>query len=393
MLYWLLEQFRSSLDKTTIFGDFTLYSLVRLLDELEFRTLAAAGIAFLFVLCFGPMTIARLRAMKIGDTGITDAAALRKHAESKANVPTMGGVLIVGAIFTSVFLLADITEAYVYMALILLIWMAVVGGADDWLKLTAVRRGDGRQGLHAWEKLVFQLGIATLIGVFAYNQGDGREHLTHVLNLPLQSTYKGTSYTLSESLVYLSKPFYVFITVMMIAGLSNAVNISDGMDGLSSGLVVIVSIGLLVLTLIAGQDVWAQRMRVPHIENSGELAVIVGAMVGACLGFLWWNCSPAQVFMGDTGSLTLGALVGYIAVVIRQEVLVLMMCGVFLIEIGSVVLQVGYFKSTGGKRIFRCAPYHHHLHLGGWREQQVVARLWIVGVVLVIVALGMLKVR
>jgi phospho-N-acetylmuramoyl-pentapeptide-transferase len=393
LLYWLLEHFRKSLDETRLFGDFSLYSLVRLLDELEFRTLAAAAVAFLFVLVFGPMTIARLRAMKIGDTGITDAAALRKHAESKANVPTMGGVLIVGAIFTSVFLLADITEAYVYMALILLVWMAVVGGADDWLKLTAVRRGDGRQGLHAWEKLVFQLGIATLIGVFAYNQGDGREHLTHVLNLPLQSTYKGTSYTLSESLVYLSKPLYVFLTVMMIAGLSNAVNISDGMDGLSSGLVVIVAIGLLVLTLIAGQDVWAQRMRVPHIENSGELAVIVGAMVGACLGFLWWNCSPAQVFMGDTGSLTLGALVGYIAVVIRQEVIVLLMCGVFLIEIGSVVLQVGYFKSTGGKRIFRCAPYHHHLHLGGWREQQVVARLWIVGVVLVIVALAMLKVR
>jgi len=393
VLYWLLDHFRTWLDETRLVGDFTLYSLVRLLDELEFRTLAAAAVAFLFVLMFGPKTIAKLRAMKIGDSGITDAAALRKHAQSKANVPTMGGVLIVGAIFTSVFLLADITEAYVYMALILLIWMAVVGGADDWLKLTAVRRGDGRQGLHAWEKLVFQLGIATLIGVFAYNQGEGREHLTHVLNLPLQSTYKGSAYTLSESLVYLSKPVYVFITVLMIAGLSNAVNISDGMDGLSSGLMVIVAIGLLVLTLIAGQDVWAQRLRVPHIENSGELAVIVGAMVGAGLGFLWWNCSPAQVFMGDTGSLTLGALIGYIAVVIRQEVLVLLMCGVFLLEIGSVVLQVGYFKSTGGKRIFRCAPYHHHLHLGGWREQQIVTRLWIVGVVLVILALAMLKVR
>ncbi len=393
MLYWLLDHFRNTLDGVGLFGDLTLYSLVRLLDELEFRTLAAAALAFLFVLFFGPKTIARLRAMKIGDTGVTDAEALRKHAESKANVPTMGGVLIVGSIFTSVFLLADIRSAYVYMALILLIWMAVVGGVDDWLKLTAARRGDGRQGLHAWEKLVFQLGIATLIGVFAYNQGEGPKSLPHVLNLPLQSTYKGSSYALSESLVYLSKPIYVFITVMMVAGLSNAVNISDGMDGLSSGLTVIVAIGLLVLTLIAGQDVWAQRMRVPHIEGSGELAVIVGAIIGACLGFLWWNCSPAQVFMGDTGSLSLGALIGYVAVVIRQELLVLLMCGVFIAEIGSVVLQVGYFKATKGKRIFRCAPYHHHLHLAGWREQQVVARLWIVGVVLVIAALAMLKVR
>lgn len=393
MLYWLLDIYRTRLDSVDLFGDLTLYSLVRLLDELEFRVLAAATLAFLIVLLLGPRTIAKLRAMKIGDTGVTDAVALRKHAEGKANVPTMGGVLIVGAIFASVILLADVRVAYIYMALILLVWMAAVGSVDDWLKLTAARRGDGRQGLHAWEKLVFQLGIGVLIGVFAYNRGEGEESLNHVLNLPLQSTYHGGSYAVSERLIYLSKPFYVFITVMMIAGLSNAVNITDGMDGLASGLVVIVSIGLVVMTLIAGQEVWAQRLLLPYIVDSGELTVLIGAMIGACLGFLWWNCSPAQVFMGDTGSLSLGALIGYTSVVIRQELLVLLMCGVFLAEIGSVVMQVAYFKSTGGKRIFRCAPYHHHLHLGGWREQQVVSRLWIVGVILVIAALAMLKVR
>ncbi len=393
MLYWLLDYFRNDLDGVSLFGGLTLYSLVRLLDELEFRTLAAAALSFAIVLLFGPRTIAMLRAMKIGDTGATDAEALRSHAESKANVPTMGGILIVGSIFASVFLLADVRAAYIYMALILLVWMAVVGGVDDWLKLTSARRGDGRQGLHAWEKLVFQLGIGLLIGVFAYNQGEGEQSLTHVLNVPLQSTYKGEYFALSESLVYLPKWLYVVVAILMIAGLSNAVNISDGMDGLSSGLTTITAIGLLVLTLIAGQDVWAQRLRVPYIEGSGELSVLVGAMIGACLGFLWWNCSPAQVFMGDTGSLSLGALIGYVGVVIRQEVLVLLMCGVFLAEIGSVVLQVGYFKTTGGKRIFRCAPYHHHLHLAGWREQQVVTRLWIVGVVLVIGALALIKVR
>jgi len=393
LLYWLLDIFRSRLDSVDLFGGLTLYSLVRLLDELEFRVLASAALSFLIVLLLGPRTIAKLRAMKIGDTGITDAVALRKHAEGKANVPTMGGVLIVGAIFVSVLLLADVRIAYIYMSLILLVWMAAVGSVDDWLKLTAVRRGDGRQGLHAWEKLVFQLGIGVLIGVFAYNRGEGEHSLTHVLNLPLQSTYEGATYEVNKGLVYLTKPLYVFVTVMMIAGLSNAVNITDGMDGLASGLVVIVSIGLVVMTLIAGQEVWAQRLLLPYIAHSGELTVLVGAMIGACLGFLWWNCSPAQVFMGDTGSLSLGALIGYVAVVIRQELLVLIMCGVFLAEIGSVVMQVAYFKSTGGKRIFRCAPYHHHLHLGGWREQQVVSRLWIVGVVLVMAALALLKVR
>lgn len=393
MLYWLLDIFRTRLDGVDLFGGLTLYSLVRILDELEFRALAAAAVSFLIVLMLGPRTIARLRALKIGDTGVTDAVALRKHAEGKANVPTMGGVLIVGAIFVGVVLLADVRVAYIYMALILMVWMAAVGGVDDWLKLTAARRGDGRQGLHAWEKLVFQLGIGVLIGVFAYNRGEGEESLTHVVNLPLQGTYEGGTYALREGLMFLSKPLYVLIAVLMIAGLSNAVNITDGMDGLASGLVVAVSIGLAVMTLIAGQEVWAQRLLLPYIVESDELTVLIGAMLGACLGFLWWNCSPAQVFMGDTGSLSLGAIIGYIAVVIRQELLVLLMCGVFLAEIGSVVMQVAYFKSTGGKRIFRCAPYHHHLHLGGWREQQVVSRLWIVGVVLVIAALAMLKVR
>jgi len=394
VLYVILESIRDWLDGIDLFGGLTLYSLVRLLDQLEFRALAAAAFSFALVLAFGPRTIARLRAMNIGDSGQTDAALLRQHAESKANVPTMGGVLIVGAIFVSVVLLADITRPYVYMGLVLLVWMAVLGGVDDWLKLTALRRGDGRQGLYAWEKLIFQVGIALLIGVFAYNRGEEARSLTHVLNLPFQSTYdQGRGYALNEGLIFLSKPVYVFVAVLMIAGLSNAVNITDGADGLASGLVVAVSIGLLVLALIAGREVWAQGVLVPSILESGELAVFAGAMLGASLGFLWWNCPPAQVFMGDTGSLSLGALIGYIAVVIRQEFLVLLMSGVFLIEIGSVVAQVTYFKSTGGKRIFRCAPYHHHLHLGGWQEQQVVARLWIVGVVLVIAGLALLKVR
>jgi phospho-N-acetylmuramoyl-pentapeptide-transferase len=154
-----------------------------------------------------------------------------------------------------------------------------------------------------------------------------------------------------------------------------------------------VSIGLVVLALIAGSQTAAQYLLVPHVPISDELAVMAGAMAGACFGFLWWNCAPASVFMGDTGALALGALVGYIAVITRQEVVIVAMCGIFMIEAISVVMQVGYFKATGGKRIFKVAPYHHHLHLSGWTEQQIVARFWIITVLLLALALATIKVR
>ncbi|MEM8757211.1 MAG: phospho-N-acetylmuramoyl-pentapeptide-transferase [Planctomycetota bacterium] len=394
MLYVLLDRLRDWLDSIEVVGGFTLYSFFRLLDQLQFRALAATSLAFLLVLLLGPRTIARLKALKIGDAGQTDAAALRKHFESKANVPTMGGVLIAGAIFLSVLLLSDIRTPYAYMGLILLLCMATLGGFDDWLKLTASRRGTGtRQGLFAHEKLLFQVGLAALIAMSIYNQGAPGPDLTHAITLPLQATYDPQTLEVNDGLFYLGRLAFVVVAVLMIAGMSNAVNITDGMDGLATGLVAAVSAGLVVLTLIAGNDSWARELLVPHVAESGELAVLAGAMLGASLGFLWWNCSPAKVFMGDTGSLCLGALIGYAAVVIRQEVIVLIMCGVFLAEIGSVVLQVGWFRATNGRRIFLCAPFHHHLHLGGWQEQQVVSRLWIIGILLGVAGLSVLKLR
>jgi phospho-N-acetylmuramoyl-pentapeptide-transferase len=165
------------------------------------------------------------------------------------------------------------------------------------------------------------------------------------------------------------------------------------MDGLASGITVAVAFGLLVLTLVAGSQAAAQQLLVPYVDRADELAVLAGAVLGACLGFLWWNCSPAQVFMGDTGSLCLGGLLGYMAVIIRQEFVVLVMCGVFLAEIASVVMQVGYFRFSAGRRIFRCAPIHHHFHLAGWTEQQVVARFWIIAILLVVIGLASIKIR
>lgn len=389
MLYWIFDVLRAWL------VDIGVYPVVGILDQIEFRALGAAGLAFAIVLLFGRKAIALLVRLRVGDAGMTDAQALGKVAAGKANTPTMGGVLIVSAIFIATFLLADLSVRWVQLGLVLMVWLAMVGGADDYLKLTASRRGTGRQGLYSWEKLVFQLGIGLIIGFFAYRAGlvDGGTSLAHALNLPFQKTYETPSFELHPWVVVLNMPFYVIIATLMISGMSNAVNITDGMDGLASGIASVIALGLLVVALIAGEQTWAQRLLVPHVPGAGELAVLAGAMAGACLGFLWFNCSPAQVFMGDTGSLALGGLLGYLAIATRHEYVVLIMSGVYLAEIGSVVLQVGFFKMTGGRRIFRCAPYHHHLHLAGWTEQQIVTRAWITTVVLVVVALAMIKVR
>lgn len=374
-----------------------LYRPLGILDQVQFRSLAAAGVAFLIVLLMGRRTIGFLVRMKVGDAGMTDAQALRGVSQSKANTPTMGGVLIAGAILGAVLLLGDLTERYVQIGIVVLVWTAVLGGFDDWLKLTAARRNKGRQGLYAWEKLAFQLGLGVLVGYFVSSHGagasDGAANLSHVLNLPFQRTYVPGTAQVETGLWYLSPLVFVVISALMITGMSNAVNITDGMDGLAGGVAAIVSAGAAILALIAGWDAAARYLLVPYVVGADELGVLGGAMAGACLGFLWWNCSPAQVFMGDTGSLCLGGILGYIAVVVRQEFVVLLMSGVFLLEIASVVLQVGYFKATKGKRIFRCAPYHHHLHLGGWAEQRVVARFWIITFLLLVVGLASLKMR
>jgi len=398
MIYILLDILRGWLSKNG------LYFYLQVFDEIQFRTLAAAGLSFAIVVFFGKRVIRMLVRLKIGDAGETDAALLREHAATKANVPTMGGVLICGAIFISTFLLADIRVNVVYLGLFTLVWMAVVGGADDYLKLTASTRGTGRQGLYSWEKLVFQLGIGLIVGFFVYRygveiqSGQAVDSISHVLNLPFQRTYDPTTKFAADGLIYLGLPVFMILSMLVVAGLSNAVNITDGMDGLATGISGIVCFALILLTLVSGEQSSAQYLYVPYVPLADELAVMAGAMFGACLGFLWWNCKPAQIFMGDTGSLALGGMIGYIAIVIRQEFVVLLMCGVFILEILSVVLQVGWFKYTRirtgtGRRIFRIAPYHHHLHQGGWAENQVVARLWLITILLVVVAMASLKLR
>lgn len=388
------------------------YGLIRpidsLFEQLAFRVFCAVAFSFLVVLFFGPRVIRWLTLKKIGDAPEFNHAELNEKMRSKANTPTMGGMLIAAAVLASALLFADLGNDYIAMGFIVIIWHAVVGGFDDWLKLTAASRGTGsRQGLRSWEKLVFQLGIGVVIGYFAYQVGatgtetaaaagavvDEGSRMAHVLHVPGQRAYVPPIKEPNTQLLYLGPIAYVAFMTLFMAGMSNAVNITDGMDGLAAGIAAIVGFGLVGLCLLVGSDELAREQLVPYVAESGELAVLAAALAGAVGGFLWFNCSPASVFMGDTGSLLIGGLIGYIAVVIRMEYVVIIMCGVYLWEILTVVIQVGYFKKTGGKRVFRCAPYHHHLHMLGWPEQRVVTRFWIVTVLLTALALASLKVR
>ncbi len=389
MLYWLTSLLDGALPEWMM-------TLLRVFYQEQFRALAAAVLSFALVLFFGKPTIAQLVKFKIGDSGLTDAEALRRGAASKKNTPTMGGVLTSAAVFVSTILLGDLSNFYVNAGLLLMMSLTAVGAADDVLKMLASRREGGRQGLHSWEKLLFQLGVGALISYFVYRHGSGQD-FAHVLNLPFQRTTLPGSGEVNPGVLFLPLGVFVVLGTLLIAGLSNATNMTDGMDGLAGGLSAIASAGIVVLAMIAGWQATAQDLLVPYVPGAEELGVLAGALLGACLGFLWWNCYPAQVFMGDTGSLAIGGLFGYVALVTRQEVVVLLMCGVFLLEIASVVLQVGYFKWTKrsgqGKRIFLCAPFHHHLHLSGLAEPKVVVRLWIVGVLLLVLALASIKLR
>jgi len=392
MLFWLVNVLDGRLPDGIM-------SILRVLYQEQFRALAAAVLSFVLVVFFGKPTIAQLVKFKIGDSGMTDAEALRRGAASKKNTPTMGGALTSGSVIAATLLLGDLSNFYVNAGLLLLLSLTLVGGADDVLKILASRREGGRQGLHSWEKLLFQLGVGAMISFFVFRHGDtgSGQDMAHVLNLPFQRTTLPGSGEINPAVIFLPMGVFVVVGTLMIAGLSNATNMTDGMDGLAGGLSSIAAAGTVVLAMIAGWQATAQTLLIPYVPGAAELSILAGAMLGACLGFLWWNGYPAQVFMGDTGSLAIGGLFGYLAIVTRQEVVVLLICGVFVLEIASVVLQVGYFKWTKrtgeGKRIFRCAPYHHHLHLSGLAEPKVVARMWIVGVLLLVLALASIKLR
>ncbi len=356
-----------------------------------FRAWLAVVISFLVVWSLGPRVIRILVRRKLGDIPDFDNKALNALTQHKSNVPSMGGVLILFSIVVGVLLLADLRVFYIHLAFFCMAWLCGLGLIDDLIKLIDKGRNQSRDGLKLYQKLLFQVGLGVMLGYFIYTRGqeafEGEISQTYrILILPF---IKGD---LSDPI---RLPIWAFMisTILVVAGTSNAVNLTDGMDGLASGCMAICCFVFMLFSWAVGDARVANYLLFPHIPQAGELAVLCGAMTGACLGFLWYNASPAQVFMGDTGSLPLGGLIGYVAIVTRQELMLLIVGGIFVIEALSVILQVGYFKATGGKRIFLVAPIHHHFHLKGWAETQVVTRFWLLSILFAVLALATTKLR
>lgn len=361
-------------------------------QNVAFRSVMAILSSFLIAVLIGPRIIRWLMRKKIGDRPEFHHATLNELTKGKANTPTMGGLIIIFSVLATTLLWSKLTNPFTQKAVFLLIWFSLLGGVDDWLKLTAGSRHRTRDGLQPWEKLVFQIGGSVLIALYLYrdftNLDDAKlfwlwlPFSKHPIPLPLANWV------------------FVLIAILYMSATSNAVNLADGMDGLAAGCVGMVSLVLAVLCYVASETMsrgttttWASYLLLPPIPQAGELSIFYSAILGAVLGFLWYNCHPAQVFMGDVGSLPLGAAMGYGALVTRNEILLLIIGGVFVIELLSVVLQVAYFKYTGGKRLFRCAPLHHHFHLAGWSEPQVVVRFWLLAAAFAAIALATLKIR
>ncbi len=352
-----------------------------------FQSVAAVLASFLICMALSPRVIEWLRRKKIGDNPNFGQAQLDEVMAGKKGTPTMGGLLIIAAIATAVLLLADLSSFYVKMGLLCLVWLGGVGAVDDWLKLTAAHRTGSRQGLTSLEKLLFQIGLGVLLSVFTYYYGRDID-VARTLYVPFFKEFKPL----------LNFPLFVAMGTIVIVGSSNAVNLTDGLDGLAAGCMAIVSFAFLVLALIVGDVGQATYLYLPVLPQGAQMAVVAGAMLGACLGFLWFNCNPARVFMGDTGSLALGGLIGYVSIVIRQELVLFIVGGIFVAEALSVILQVGYFKYTKrrfgeGRRIFLMSPLHHHFQRKGWTETQVVVRFWLIGAMLAAMALATIKLR
>jgi len=347
------------------------YSWLNVFRYITFRAIGSSITALLFVIIVGPIFIAWLKKKQIGQVIREDGP--ESHL-SKQGVPTMGGVLILAAMIFSTFIWADLTNGLVWLLLGVSVFFGIIGSVDDWKK---IRKGNSR-GLTAREKLAMQVVGASIVGLYLilHPVYDG------VLSLPF---FKGILPDLGW--------WYIPFAVLVIVGASNAVNLTDGLDGLAAGPIVITGSVYLVFSYVAGNMVVAQYLQVPFVHGAGEVAVYCGTLVGACLGFLWFNTYPAQIFMGDVGSLSLGGTLGAVSIITKQELLLAIVGGIFVLEAVSVILQVGYFKLTGGKRIFLMAPIHHHFEKKGWVEPKVVVRFWIISIILGLVGLATLKLR
>ncbi len=347
----------------------TVFSAFNVFRYITFRTIYASLTAFFICFFLGPWVIEKLSRLQVGQYIREDGP--QSHL-GKAGTPTMGGVLIVGSIALSTLLWSDLSTPFIWIALLVLVGFGLIGFIDDYLMQIKKQS----KGLSVRGKLALQAVLAMVAGVL-------------VCATPQFSTEVTVPFfkTLSPDLGW----GYVLFAMLVIVGASNAVNLTDG--GLAIGPMSIAAATYMIFAYVAGHSRIANYLQLTYVPGSGELTVFCGAIAGAGLGFLWFNAYPAQVFMGDTGSLSLGGALGVIAVITKQEILLVLVGGLFVIEALSVIFQVGFFKMTHGRRIFRMAPLHHHFELKGWPEPKVIVRFWIIAIALALMALSTLKLR
>lgn len=348
------------------------FSPLNVFRYLTFRSAYAAVTALLVAFLAGPWIIENLRRLKFGQSVRMDGP--QSHLV-KTGTPTMGGLLILASVASATVLWVDWSNRYTWICLGAMIGFGAVGFMDDWLKIKRVNS----DGLSAKTKLVGQFIVAIAVAMTLY------------LN-PTPDTTKLYLPFFKNAVIDLGI-MWIPLAVVYMVGWSNAVNLSDGLDGLATGLVIMAVIAFSILTYLSGRADWSEYLAIPFVRGAGELTVFSLALLGACVGFLWFNAHPAEIFMGDVGSLSLGGILAVMALIVKKEVLLFIVGGVFILEEASVILQVLYYKATKGKRIFRMAPLHHHFELSGWKETKVVARFWILGGLFAIIALSTLKIQ
>ncbi|HEV7780881.1 MAG TPA: phospho-N-acetylmuramoyl-pentapeptide-transferase [Chitinophagaceae bacterium] len=407
----------------------------RLFEFQTFRVLMAVLLSLFITTFYGKKLIRFLQKKQIGES-------IREEGlpgeEKKKGTPTMGGIIIILAIIIPTLLLADLTKIYVQLMLVSTVWLGIIGFIDDYLKLRGKRlaqekgeqyRKSGKDGLAGWFKILGQVGLGITVGATLYFNSEvkiWREYVgsptsTDSNKFPKQVNGKTKYFVEANTATVTTIPFvkdhefnyskllpaswrdytwvlYILIVIFIITAVSNGSNLTDGLDGLATGTSAIIGVLLGIFAYASGNLVFADYLNIMYIPGLGELSIFIAAMIGACIGFLWYNSYPAQIFMGDTGSLTLGGIIASLAIIVHKELLLPIFCGVFFVETLSVMIQVGYFKYTKrrfgvGKRAFLKAPLHHHYQVKGYHEVKIVNRFWIVTVLLVVLSIATLKMR
>ena len=346
-------------------------SVFNVFRYITFRTIYAGLTAFLICFLLGPTFIRKLRQMQVGQFIREDGP---KSHQTKAGTPTMGGTLIIFSITLSTLFWSNLSNYYIWICLLVTIGYGVIGFIDDYLMLIKKRS----KGLSVWGKLILQLVLAMTTGFLLWSRPDFDTRVT----VPF---FKTVTPDLGWG--------YILFSTLVIVGASNAVNLTDGLDGLAIGPIIIASTTYMILAYVAGHMEIANYLQISYAPGSAETTVFCGAMAGAGLGFLWFNTYPAEMFMGDVGALSLGGALGTVAVITKQEILLLLVGGLFAIEALSVIFQVGFFKLSNGHRLFRMAPIHHHFELKQWSEPKITIRFWIIAIALALIAMSTLKLR